>query len=636
LQISQKLPEQQHQVAVFLIFLSVQQNIVCVYSQKKKMLQAYIERTESGKRVGIIEGTDCIYNQPRVGIRKFQFADLQEFKETCYGLGVHYQPKRELIDLLASPVPSTIPSVFEFDPEKVLTPIARESIYPHQLQAIKSIIECHGSSAVLVAPPGTGKTLIISAVAGYLRGKILVIAPATVLAHWKKEFKKWVNLEGTIVRGAKLPGHKRPKIVIISCDSLRLNEGINSRRHWDLVILDESQKIKNPEAKRTKAILDVMNRATNVLLLSATPMMKCPSELYCQLLPVVGKRILGTYEEYTMRYSSATYQEFYPHYSHKVPVWKRKKISKLTMGTPRYKQELNCLLEHCMVRVEVNMDELLPPMTRFVEHLVFSESRMEKQRLLTAKVDKCKNENKLERDSLIMELWRLTCKQKSKYVSQWINKWLKRNPTRKLIVFGVLAKCFDYIADHLPKGVKHLRVDGKTRMNKREAYIDMLADPNNTEFRVGLMSIGTCSLGVNFAPGCFDVVFMNLSMNVFDQLQCEKKVHRLGQKNPVQCYWMVATGTFDDKLMNSLRRKLGVSTEIMEGAKQLLQFDDKLAVQLFGPPEVDSDDENDDEQKENKPKKKIKGKKIDLLKEDDYFITNQPTLFNVDGFFKWD
>ena len=68
-----------------------------------------------------------------------------------------------------------------------------------------------------------------------------------------------------------------------------------------MVIADESHYLKNMSAKRTLVIVPILKNARRVLLLTGTPAVSRPCELYAQL-DAVGKPVFPDFKPFGMRY----------------------------------------------------------------------------------------------------------------------------------------------------------------------------------------------------------------------------------------------------------------------------------------------------------------------------------------------
>lgn len=162
-----------------------------------------------------------------------------------------------LLPLLQSPIDHNFVDILDLPP--------RCSPYPFQWDGIKFLVE--RESALLGDDMGTGKTVqsILACRLLFQRGGIrqaLIVAPLSVLSQWDREVERWAPLlKTTVVRGTvehrkvcwSMPAH----VLVTTYDTLRqdIDEMIASSNHrFDLVIVDEAQKIKNRSAGISQAV----------------------------------------------------------------------------------------------------------------------------------------------------------------------------------------------------------------------------------------------------------------------------------------------------------------------------------------------------------------------------------------------
>ena len=141
---------------------------------------------------------------------------------------------------------------------------------------------------------GLGKTIEAIGTANATGpNRILVVCPASVLFTWRREIWKWQTLRLPVVLiqagrdttiNHELIGWGANGWYIINYDILRDYPEIKSGKPWDLLILDKSHKLKNPEAIRTQQVFgsDTIAPilAEKVLLLTGTPMINYVHDLY--------------------------------------------------------------------------------------------------------------------------------------------------------------------------------------------------------------------------------------------------------------------------------------------------------------------------------------------------------------------
>jgi SNF2 family DNA or RNA helicase len=172
-------------------------------------------------------------------------------------------------------------------------------LLPHQQEAICFALNRlrNHRAAMFGDVMGLGKTIEAIGTANAMGpGRIVVVCPASVLFTWRREIWKWQTLrlpvfliqagrDTTINHG--LIGWGANGWYIINYDILRDYPELKSGKPWDLLILDESHKLKNPDAVRTQHVFgsDTIApiRAEKALLLTGTPMINYVHDLYTQL-----------------------------------------------------------------------------------------------------------------------------------------------------------------------------------------------------------------------------------------------------------------------------------------------------------------------------------------------------------------
>jgi len=153
---------------------------------------------------------------------------------------------------------------------------------------------------------GTGLGKTRSALAGldnnFRLGPNIIVCPKSAIAIWKKEIETvfptcdYITIVGNAAeRRTRLKHIEDVNFVIISYDSLikhvscrhwvnsvKLPEGELDKYKWNSVILDESHRIKNPQALRTRCCWTLGDNATMRIALTATPITQSPDDLWAQ------------------------------------------------------------------------------------------------------------------------------------------------------------------------------------------------------------------------------------------------------------------------------------------------------------------------------------------------------------------
>lgn len=230
-------------------------------------LNPYIEK-------GIIHPT----NRAREALQKLQKESLQAQEDILRRTQVSNIKNGETDNLSLLPVKNIVP-------------------FDHQRKAFA--IATTLNKAALLMEQRTGKTLVAIAAAGYRFKqkqvkRLLVVCPLTVSSVWGMEFTKadfpyklvdLTNLkdsERRVLLDQQLSGSSGLEVAIINYEGFwRCQELFNS---WipDMVIVDESQKIKNGQAKQSKALHKLGDKVLYKLILTGTPITQGPLDWWSQ------------------------------------------------------------------------------------------------------------------------------------------------------------------------------------------------------------------------------------------------------------------------------------------------------------------------------------------------------------------
>ena len=179
-------------------------------------------------------------------------------------------------------------------PRRVPPPPAfTAALRPYQQQGLDWLqdLRASGMAGILADDMGLGKTaqtlahIAVEHAAGRLDRPALVVVPTSLVANWMTEAAKFTpNLRLVVWHG--LDRHKRREevggadLVVTTYTVLARDIEIVRGLEWHIVILDESQAIKNPEAKWSRAVRQL--NARHHLCLSGTPVENNLSEIWSQ------------------------------------------------------------------------------------------------------------------------------------------------------------------------------------------------------------------------------------------------------------------------------------------------------------------------------------------------------------------
>ncbi|MDR0828084.1 MAG: DEAD/DEAH box helicase family protein [Desulfovibrio sp.] len=157
-----------------------------------------------------------------------------------------------------------------------------------------------GSGALLADDMGLGKTVQILALLDKLRAqniKTLLVVPASLLVNWSKEAEKFApKLRLCFLHGAERELNLAEADLFITTYGMAARLEQLATIHWDLLILDEAQAIKNPTAKQSKSIKALPSSLR--IAMTGTPIENRLADLW-SIFDFLNHGLLGTAKEFT-------------------------------------------------------------------------------------------------------------------------------------------------------------------------------------------------------------------------------------------------------------------------------------------------------------------------------------------------
>jgi len=112
-------------------------------------------------------------------------------------------------------------------------------------------------------------------------------------------------------------------------------------------------------------------------------------------------------------------------------------------------------------------------------------------------------------------------------------------------------------------------IDGSIPQRAREIVLSDFLDKKR---RVIYGNIRDCSVGINELVSASTAIYYSTGVNLEDWLQSRDRLHRMGQKNKVTLYVLLATDTVDEAIYKKLKDKTQVAGKIvsLDYARSLL------------------------------------------------------------------
>ncbi|KAL8183092.1 UNVERIFIED_CONTAM: hypothetical protein K2H54_015519 [Gekko kuhli] len=421
------------------------------------------------------------------------------------------------------------------------------SLMPFQREGVNFAISREGR-LLLADDMGLGKTIQAICIAAYYREEwpLLVIAPSSVRFTWAEAFRRWLPSMGpdsiSVIATSKDRLLAR-LINVVSFDLLSKMEK-QLRTTVQVVIVDESHFLKNVKTARCQATLPLLKAAKRVVLLSGTPAMSRPAELYTQIA-AVRPSFFPQFQAFALRYCDAKKRPWGWDYSGSSNLGELKLLLEESIMIRRLKTEVLSQLPAKQRRVVVVAPEGMNARTKV--ELAAAAKQMTRG-----------YKNKREEKEALILFYNRTAEAKIRSIIEYILDLLESG-REKFLVFAHHKLILDAISEELhKKHVGHIRIDGSTSSADRQSLCQEFQF--SEKYAVALLSLTAANMGLTFSSANL-VVFAELFWNPGILMQAEDRAHRIGQTSSVDIHYLVAKGTADDYLWPMIQEKIKVLGE---------------------------------------------------------------------------
>jgi non-specific serine/threonine protein kinase len=392
--------------------------------------------------------------------------------------------------------------------------------------------------------------------------KAIVVCPTTLIYNWKNEVEKFApsliwHIHHGSMRSRSAEDLQKHNIIITTYGTLRSDIQLLLKIKFDYVVLDESQAIKNPSSKVTKAacLLEAKNR----LCMSGTPLQNNTFDIFAQM-NFLNPGLLGSMEFFRNEFAT--------------PIDK--------FGEPEQKDHLRKLLYPFILRrTKEQVAKDLPDKT---ETILFCEMEKEQREIYEAYRDSYRSKILGEIDQQGINKSQLTILQglmklrqicdspailneEDKYPNHSIKlDELTREITEnigehKALVFSQFLGMLALIRKTLTEqGIPFEYFDGSTSATDREKAIQNFQ--NNDECRVFLISLKAGGVGLNLTAADY-VYIVDPWWNPAVEQQAIDRTHRIGQTKNIFAYRMICIDTIEDKILQLQERKRKLASELI-------------------------------------------------------------------------
>jgi len=458
-------------------------------------------------------------------------------------------------ELLAPPIPAN--NLGPLIEEKLgLHDEKMTGLYPFQREGVMWL-EAKNGNGLIADSMGLGKTI---QALGWLKlhpecRPAVIVVPASLKINWEREARKWLGKNVTVA----LPqGKKANRKTIWNKDLIVINYDILA--NWldaiklqspKVMIVDESHYIKSNKAQRTKAVKELGKAVEHKIFLTGTPVVNRPVEFFT-VLNMLDPLNFNSWMRFTRRYCGAYHDGYGWNVSGATNTAElHEKINNVLMLRRKKEDVLKDLSSkrRLVVPMDIsNRNEYAAANNDLISWVAdkFGKGRAEK----TAQAEALTRFNYLKQ---------IAAEGKREMAVQWIKDSLYAND--KLVLFAVHHTMIDYLQEEL-RNYNPVVVDGRVSQENRQKAVDSFQ--NDPSCRLFIGNIKAAGVGLTLTAAS-NVVFLEFGWTPGEHDQAEDRIHRIGQEEQCNAWYLVAANTIEEEIAGILDEKREVLDAVLDG-----------------------------------------------------------------------
>lgn len=480
--------------------------------------------------------------------------------------------------------------------DDILAQYLKADLRPYQKEGVVWMLDLYhkGLGACLADDMGLGKTLQTISVLTYVKHHLkedlekpigglniqtdlfsepptskplraLIVMPSSLIFNWKKEIEQFspslkiYSHTGTL-RSKKPEDIIRYDVVLSTYHTVARDVEILDKIAWEYVILDESQQIKNKDAKIFQAIKQL--QSNHKLALSGTPIENSLSDLWSQM-QFINPELLGSFNFFK--------NEFINPIERKNDEACKKKLYQL-VGP------------YLLRRTKQQVAKDLPPLTQKIyystltdaqEKLYEAEKSMVRNYLLNV-YDEKNGQSKMHVLQSLTKLRQIAnhpamideAEIESGKMEDVLNHW------KTVVKSGHKVLIFSSFVKYLEEFVKYFHLEqipfamltGEQTLGQRKKEIERFE--SESAVKTFLISMKAGGVGLNLTQADY-VFILDPWWNPFVEQQAIARAHRIGQDKQVMAIKFISKNTLEEKILLLQEKKSDLAEEIITESNKI-------------------------------------------------------------------
>jgi len=460
-------------------------------------------------------------------------------------------------------------------------------LWKHQSDAIR--IAAHAPYHALFFDTGTGKTRTMIEIlrSNYNQGqqvfKTLILAPLSVCPQWKVEFQKFSKVPQEKIHVLTQNGKKRTKIleetkgpiVITNYEAVGIESFYKALLQWqpDILVCDESHWLKDSSTVRHKRILPLSERASKRYLLTGTPILQSPMDLFGQYRLMDLGKAFGKSFFYFRKVFCVDKNAGMPKARY-FPKWEVRStalptISRILAETSSQAKKSECLDLPPLMKIDVPI--VMGPAQEKLYNTMKRELVVELNgQMAVAEFAMTKS----------LRLQQILCGFVSDGIEESEPQWVEENTRlkaledllqslhgKKVIIWTVFKPTYAAIKKVCEKlGRAPVMLTGLQTTNQKQDNINVFCHGAADTLISNPAAGGT---GINLTEAPYSIYF-GRTYNLAHYLQSEARNYRGGSEvhEKITHYHLVTKNSLDEVVLDALHKKQSVGDAILSWAKQ--------------------------------------------------------------------
>ena len=428
------------------------------------------------------------------------------------------------LDRLDREVSAGIDNSYSGLPEELVRQVEQQPIYVDGLKATLRSYQEFGvryilrqGNVLLGDEMGLGKTVQAIAVMVSLKAlgatHFMVVCPASVLVNWAREIKQFSELEVTLIKGGDYMAARRWEdlggVAVTTYESIS-RFALPQDFSFSLLVADEAHYVKNPEARRTQALLQFGRKAQRTLYMTGTPLENRVDEM-CFIISCLRPDIAGEIKE--MKYISSA---------------------------PQFREKL------APVYLRRTRDNVLSELPALIEKEQWVEMTAEEWKCYMLSV---MSENFMAMRQVSWDVPELSRSSKAKRLLELCEE--AKEDGRKIIVFSFFRETIRAVQQVL--GERALEpITGSVSAQKRQEIVDEFTRAEDGAVLICQVQAGGTGLNIQAASV---IIFCEPQIKPSIENQAISRAYRMGQIRSVMVHRLLCDNTVDERILELLREK---------------------------------------------------------------------------------